>query len=399
MWETEDFHAAIIDELDKGRSRKQGDMPSWHDHFLNIWDTIKQAETARGEDDLMVFHKLIKQQHREYIRRTDEWLMGRQAFARPSELENEAAIKIRASELKPTFERGLYRYTLCFLYLNRLLIHAKRDITKTMKTLEAQPPKDFPSVNHNIGFLLKRAYTEKKKLLQRKEKLTRMTSCLKQLERHFGELEASLMSYLGHETGDRVYTAFRGALRHMHFEMARKKIAHAIKEHTLKKGHLFCKDRSTEILSLSKAIVDLLETNIDDLKREEDMALDSSELRLLFTLLHTSETRVNKFIDKYTAPYLAFQFQFLLKQAFRLGQIGSFERLFSLHQSLIKGTVTAYQRQKDLHDYESDVLRRAEYTLSSGMTTIPDIFDQIEAAENQLRQVLQLIHECQPVSE
>lgn len=393
MLETEDFHAAILQELDKNRSLKQGDMPSWHDHFLNLWDTIKKAETARDESDLMEYHKTVRHQHKSYIRKTDQWLMQKQAIARSSELDNEVAVKIRAGDIKPKFEKGLYRYSLCFLYLNRLLIHAKRDISAVLKFQE-NAPKKLPEVNQNIGFLLKRAYTEKKKLMVQRQKLVRMTHCLKQLETLFENLETSMESYLGHEDGSRAYTAFRGSLRHMHFEQAGQRIGNAIREHSLKKGHLFCKDRSGEIITLAKHIIHLLKTNQDDLKREEDMALDSSELRLLFTLLQTSETRVQKFIDKYTAAYLAFQFQFLLKQAFRLGQIGSFERLFVLHQSLIKGTVTAFHQPKELQEFETEIVRRAEYILSARMVTIPDIFDQVEAAQAQLYQVLQLIHDC-----
>ncbi|MEM6781611.1 MAG: hypothetical protein AAF569_07085, partial [Pseudomonadota bacterium] len=308
-----------------------------------------------------------------------------------SELERD--IKIRASKLKPKFEKGLYRYSLCFLYLNRLLIHTKKDISSTLKLLP-ETQKDMPNANQNIGFLLKRAYTEKKKLQEDHEKLKRMRSCLYDLEIYFSELNSVLLNYLKQEEADRVYTAFRARLRYMEFERASQKLHDILKQEDLKKSHLFSNEKEQKIIHLGEKIISILKTNLDDLKRENDMVLDLSELRLLFSFLHTSETRVHKFIDKYTAPFLAFQYQLLLKQAFRLGQIGSFEKLFVLHKDFIQGMTESYDQKESVQFYDNDTLKRAEHTLTSGMSAIPDIFDQMEDAKNDLYQVLSLIREC-----
>lgn len=399
IMETEDFHAAIIQELKKNKSLRQGDMPPWHDHFLDIWDIIKNAETARNNEDLFVYHKHIKTKHKEFVQKIDRWLFAKQSIATgPGRLQEERDIKLQAADLKPKFEKGLYRYTLCFLYLNRLLVNSRRDISHTLKLLP-DPPDKMPEINTNIGFLLKRAYREQKKINLEREKLRRMTACLRKLEEQFMILEEYLKAYLGQQTGERTYIGFRACLRHMHFGQAKSRIHSALRQHTLKKGHLLSKDKSEAIIQIAMAISKLLQDNLDDLKRKEDMILDSSELRLLYTLLNTSELRVHKFTDKYTSAYLAYQLQFLLKQAFRLGQIGSFETLFLRYEAFIKGMTDHYDSPESVQAFEQEVVSKIQYTVSSGMTNISDIFEKIEAAETQLYEVIALIRDCHRTQE
>ena len=384
--ETENFHIGIINEIQKNRSENKTGMPPWHDHFLDIWDLIKKAETAIDDEALMNQHRQLKKLHNAYMQKINDWLLQKQiSLAAKNLLPEDKEAKEKAEALRRKCEKALYRYALCFLYLNRSLIHQRKNIDNVLKFLPQELKKSPLQLSDNIGFLLRRAYREKNEILTERQKLKNMKPCLDMIDIQFSELEKNLCQVMGEDDGAKALTGFRKALRHACYEEARENINLSLSNKT-KKDH---------ILERSEKIISLFKDNEDILRRKNEFVLSASEIGFSLSFLRTNEKRVDSFIEKYTALYLAYKYKTLLSQAYRLGQIGSFEKLFTLYEDLLTGLITPFEKSEAVQTYEGQTIRQIECILSAGTSNIPDIYDQMELAASEIRTLCVLIRECQ----
>ena len=393
--EIEGFHTQ--EDIDNIRRQSQtyddgSEMPSWHDHFLTMWDIIKQAEKVVDDDDMLHYHMLIKKQHKDYVRAINSWLAKKQpvVLMQPLLAEDRAA-KEKALSLKGKYEEGLCRYFLCYMYLNRLLVKARIDINATLKVLPPSRLDKSIRLGDNMSFLLTRAYREKCELNEKRQALKGMRSWVNKLEPALHEMEEYAKDYFPRTEAQRFSTRIRGYLRLKSFKNARQLAEVYLNEH---KPKMMCltssKVRQKIVESLDKVIT-IMEQNLPHLNDHTNLVLDTRELRLKRSFVRSSEVRVEKFISKYGAPFLGYKYKLLLKQAYRLAQIGTFEKLFYCYDKLLKGLIQAQNSEADVQTYEAEVLKPASYTIKAGISNIPDIFDQMEATMHDLRTLTTLM--------
>ena len=387
--ETEDFQrGSILEEgFVRGRPQSLSDMPCWHAHFLDLWDIIKRAESARDDESVMAHQSALKKCHRAYTSKIDGWLEDHKL-----DLENlspeDKHTKLKAHDIRKRFERGIYKYSLCYMYLNRYLIHARKDLNDLLNHIPHQK-KSNPGtiqIQDNVGFLLRRAYREKFKFMAQREKLERMKTVLLELDPLFLKLECALYDVFGKARGKRAYRSFRASIRQINLDAAEALCAKWV---LLDKPRFGYHEQSKKDLkNIGHQIIKYYTAHEDDLLSQNQFVLNVSDLRIMSSFITVGEERVDMFIQKYSLPYLGYKFKFMLKQAYRLGAIGNFEKLFLLYERLVHGMAFPMDTAADVQKYEGEVLRQVEYIMSSGVSNIPDILDQTEEATEQIRYLL-----------
>lgn len=366
-------------------------LPSWHDHFLKIWEIIKEAERTTGDDSLTALHKKMKAQHQSYINAVNRWLSTKELDDQERSAE-EAKTRVKAAALKPRYEKLLYRYCLCYMYLNRHLIHLRKDIETLLRHVPSRKGAGHTGlkIQDNVGFLLRRAYREKQRFVAERAQLENMHTLLKELAPLFAGLKTALSALKGKEQGDRAYTAFRAYLRQGQVEKAHS-LAASWAQGQPGLAPFTTASKTQTVQQYSQSILAAYTAHGDALRHGAQMALDVDDIRVMSSFVRISEERIDTFLQKYSLPFIEFKYKILLKQAYRLGTIGNFEKLFALHENIILGLADTGKDARALQAYEGTVLRPAEYILHLGASSLTDIFEQMDAAVAELKALLHSI--------
>jgi hypothetical protein len=212
---------------------------------------------------------------------------------------------------------------------------------------------------------------------------------LKELEPLFAGLKSALIDCKGQEQGGRQYTAFRACLRLGRVEKATILAA----DWTAAPQGLFLLGaaKSELVKHFSDRIMHIFASQGAILRHGEQMALDVDDIRIMSSFVRISEERIDTFIQKYSLPFIEFKYKILLKQAYRLGTIGNFEKLFTAYDNIVTGLAQGSHGTRELQAYEGTVLRPAEYTVYLGATSISDIFDQSDSAASELKSLLHAV--------
>jgi hypothetical protein len=347
------------------------DAPCWHDHYLALWKIVKESEKHRNDEVMLGFQKQMKQAHVSYMHAVDDWLRDRQHYLDDEYTSpQDRHLKRQASTIRGNFEQGLLRYSIVYLYLNRYILQLRHDLAAIIKEIPKPKKENNITINSNVGFLLRRACRDKASYVREDKRAKDAIRLLQDLEKQFTRLDNAL----GNPRPARV---LRGHIRKGDWDKAA----------ALVKGW---DDRAREIASY---ILKIYEEHKDTLYFQKQYVLAQSDIEMLHAFTNVTESRIDDFIQKYTLPYLEYKFALLLKQAYRLGQVGNFETLFSLYDRLLSGMTEGLHTDMCLKAFEGEVLRPIQQKNQSAFSTLPDILDEAEETVFELRALIKTLHE------
>lgn len=340
--------------------------------YTDLWALIQQSEKADDGAELSACGRDLRLLCRDYFAGMRRWYVSEKE-------EREGGDTCRASRdnareafaALDVYERQFQRYALCYLELNRALIRTRAKIAHHTHghTPDAE---SMHGVNHATGPVIMRAHDERRALLQKRQRLERMRTLLSMLDPLMESLGARLPECLGHETGDRQLTRFKGALRQARFHDAAA-IAQSWP--------------SEELANLGRRAVKIAQENAQELRLHEGVMLHTGELGLVEASLSGEEVRANAFLEKFNVPYMVFQYRALLHLGYALGRIGSLEGLIIQHAKLLGLAARPHNEPARAKIQEQAVLAPARVLLRGKFRSLGAIFDGMETTLEILEKI------------
>ena len=330
--------------------------------YADLWAEIKAAEKARDHLTLALHERTLRSLCHDYFSMMDEWRVeeeDRSASGNICSLSRDNAKEARAAI--PFFEKQFFRYTMCYMELNRALIHAKVQIAHFTKDYEITDMEKVIEVNHGTGSLLAKAQRERKEIQEKRMRLERVRGLLQDFDPLMEKLGAELPTQL--EDGDRAFTQFKGAVRKSNF----------VKAETLAKAW-----KKPKLNDVARQVVSLARKHEKELQATDGLMLHTGELTLINMFLHSDEVRINEFMAKYDVPYMVFQLKNLIHQGYLLGSIGSIEGLIIHHAKLLSVAARTHDDADYAKTQEKAVLVPTRVLLQHKFKMLGAIFDDME---------------------
>jgi len=330
--------------------------------YADIWAEIQAAEKARDHLTLALHERRLRTLCHEYFSMMEDWRLEEEdkndngsycALSRDNAKEARASI--------PFFEKQFFRYAMCYMELNRALIHSKTQIAHFARDYEITDLEKIIEVNHGTGLLLAKAQRERREILEKRLRLERVRLILRQFDPLMEHLGAELPAQL--EEGDRAFTQFKGAVRKSNFAKAE----------SLAKGW-----KKPHLNDVARQVVTLARKHEEELKATDGLMLHTGELTLINMFLHSDEVRINEFMAKYDVPYMVFQLKNLIHQGFLLGGIGSIEGLIIHHAKLLSLAARPHDDADYAKTQEKAVLVPTRVLLQHKFKMLGAIFDDME---------------------
>lgn len=331
--------------------------------YGDVWGAIKAAEKARDPISLSVHERELRHLCREYFTLMGEWRMGEEEVyeGKPVCALSEKNMKEALAAI-PVFEKQFFRYALCYMELNRALIHGRTQVAHFARDYEIEDFSKIMEVNHNTGAHLARAQKERKEILDKRLRLERVRIILQQFDPLMELLGDGLPATFG-DAGDRLLTQFKGALRKGKFTKAESLVA---------------KWKNPRLCLAAREVLALAKEHQPELKAQDGLILHSGELSLIDMYLKMDERRVNDFMAKYDVPYMVFQYKNLLHQGYLLGRIGSIEGLIISHAKLLSLAARPHNDPDYAKMQEETILVPTRMLLQDKFKTLGAIFDDME---------------------
>lgn len=331
--------------------------------YTNLWHLIQSAEKIRDPSQLTEVQKDLRRLCRDYFAFMAEWRADEEE--RHDDTICCALSRSNAREALATleaYERQFYRYALCYLELNRELIHARAQIGSLSKNYNVDDLVDTLQVNHATGEILQRAHKDRKTIMEKRLRLDRIKSLLRHFDPLLESLGANLPRIMGHEEGSRQLTLFKGAVRKQHFVQA---------------GAIVSGWSDLRLKASALKIIDMAQKNTGELTAQDGLVLHSGELGLITAFLKSDEERINAFVDKYNVPYMVFQYKNLLHQGYLLGRVGSIEGLIIHHAKLLSLAARVHNDPDYAKKQEQTILIPTR-ALMGRFKTLGPIFNEME---------------------
>jgi len=355
-------------------------------HFYNdVWALIKLAEDIRDDSDMLALDKRLRQMCQRYFAEMRRWTDQTKAkYPKTKWCKEGRQCQREAADLMEDFEKLFHKYMLFYMHLNRHILNCRKGLKKISADFEAHKFIKTEDLQDTAGHLINRAYKEKKRLIQKRERLVHVQSVLSEMDGLFDNIRQALISILGHREADQAYTSFRAALRKGDFKRAeaamerwssRKRPIGASREY--RRAMMTVQHDGTKIICLIK-------NNLKDLEVKDGYILNLSEINLIFSFMMSDEERVNRFLEKYNYPFMILKFRQLLKLAYKLGQMGSIETMLVLHAKLATGQAHPIETAAQAQKYDQEILQKTGYLTRKTLPEMPGLFDSMEMTAEQI---------------
>jgi hypothetical protein len=341
--------------------------------YSDVWALIQAAEKIRDDTLLAQCGADLRNLCQAYFAKMREW-----SHEEEERYENVPFCKASLDNMRearagiPAFERQFYRYALCYMELNRALIHARVKIAPYAKDYHTAEFLEHLKVNHGTGVLLQQAHRERRETMEKRLRMERVRSILKQFDPLLETLGAELPGMFDAD-GDRALTQFKAALRKEDFDRALK---------------LSSSWRREKLQKIGKTLITLTRQHCKELRAADGLLLHSGELTLVESFLKGDEARINEFVTKYNVPYMVFQYQNLLRQGYLLGRIGSLEGLIIHHAKLLALSCRPHDDPAQAQAQEQGILIPARFLLKEKFKTLSAIFDEMETTMSILEKLV-----------
>jgi hypothetical protein len=294
--------------------------------YSSIWEVIKSAEKIQDSAELNECISALRTLCQRYFARSKEWLREEQDIHEMRlSCEHSDRNRREAQAYILAFEKEFFRYTMCYLELNRVLIQKRVVLAHFAKDYNLHDAAQKLEVNNSTGLLLSRAHKERHDILLKRQHIEKMHQILRQFDHPLETLGKGLPDFYGQIEGDRQLTLFKGALRQSDFKRARK----------------ICQEWSPYHRDIAMVILDLAAAHEEDIKIQNKLLLHTGETSLVMAFIQSDEKRLDHFLQKFNVPYMLFQYRHLMRQGYLLGRIGSIESLIIYHAKLIALAVRA----------------------------------------------------------
>lgn len=332
--------------------------------YTNIWAVIQTGEKVREAHEMTELSSAMRHLCDSYFRGVRKWREEEEEHLEGHDICHLSQENMRSARiLLPAFEKQFFRYALCYLELNRLLIQKRVQLSHFAKDYNIDNPSNLMDVNHATGDLLERVHKDRHVLLEKRARLEHVKSLLEKFDAPFEWLGEWLPKHYGAHEGNHQLTIFKGALRHLHFADA---------------GRILRAWEKPELRERGEAILALAQTHSDELKAQATLMLHSSELSLVLEFLTSDEERLDGFLEKFNVPYMVFQYRNLIRQGYLLGRIGSIESLIIQHAKLSALAARPHNDQPLARKEEGMILSPARVMLDREFLTLSAIFTEVE---------------------
>lgn len=340
--------------------------------YADLWRLIKKAEKASDPPSRNRCELELRSLCTKYFALMNLWRLEEEDSSDPlspclHSIENARAAKA----LLPAFEKQFFRYCLCYMDLNRALIHFKAQISHLAKDRDIASA-DIMQINRSTGPMLSRTHTQRLELLEKRLRLDRAESILMQTDKLMEYLGQQLPRIFGNNEGDHQITRFKAALRQKKFDLARE-VASAW---------------NIKPTQAALRIIDSIERHADELGADGGILLHSGELSLVRKFLASDEDKVNQMLEKFNIPYMVYQYKNLLHQGYLLGRIGSLEGLIVQHAKLISLSVRVHADPAHAQLQEQTILLPATALIQGHFRTLGSIFDETDSIVSILEKMI-----------
>lgn len=340
--------------------------------YTSVWETIQKAEKSRDDSSLAECVSELRGLCRDYFTLMNNWRQQEEERheAQPCCAKARDNAK-EARNLLPSYEKQFYRYALCYLELNRALIHKRAHISALSKNSSIDAA-HVMEVNSSTGVLLFRAHAERTEILDKRLRMDRVRAVLTHFDPLMERLGDLLPRHFGHDAGDHVITRFKGALRKERFQDACDMV----------------RPWPEKIQSLALEIIDMATTHANDLRAQDGLMLHSGELSLIGAFLKGDEAKANAILEKYNIPYMVFQYRNLIRLGYQLGRIGSLESLIIQHAKLLSLAARPHNDPDNAQSQEQAVLAPVRGLMQDRFRTLGAIFDEMETTLSILEKLI-----------
>lgn len=356
------------------------------DFYADICDLINVAEAVQNDNEMHALDQKLRRLCKKYFKQISLWIGQERAKHADVKIYAETRqIESQTREAAQEFEKQFIRHVLCFMHLNRSQFLARRELKSIVDTFEPEKVTTHLEVDGTTGILIKRAYREKRKLLEKRARMIRMQAALTELKEKISTFRPALSAALGHHAGDTGYRDLCKALREGDFKRAEATVKRwGNRRRPIGAGRRYRRSMMT-IQKQGMEIIDLVRSNKDDLSVHRGYIIDLSESKMLFSFLMADEQRVDKFLAKYNVRYMVHRYKHLIQLGHRLIDMSTISGLLILHARLVSALAIPITGKEKLDYFREHTLNRLEDLHTKELPELPHVFNDMENTLEELR--------------
>lgn len=345
--------------------------------YGDVWAIIQTAEKIRDPKSLGECENELRHLCQQYFAIMRRWREDEQGKHENEPCCASAFDNAReAYAMISVFEKQFFRYTLCYLELNRALIQMRARISHFAKDTNIDGA-DVMHINHGTGAVLWRVHNDRLQIMEKRLRFERVRLLLRQFDPLMEGLGADLPLLMGPE-GDRQLTLFKGAVRRKNYDLAHN-IVGTWKDSRLK--------------TPAVRVIELAQANETELTALDGLMLHTGELSLIFAFLKSDEAHINKTLEKINIPYMVYQYKNLIHLGYLLGRIGSIEGLIIHHAKLLTLSARPHNDAAYARMQEQAILVPARLLLQERYKTLGPLFNDMETTIAILEKLFALTRE------
>jgi len=344
----------------------------------NIQGVVELIKNKPHADDPALQRQAVRAYYEEFFTYIRAWKDKQEkASARKKDHEKAAKLKEEAAHVRNTLEDALIRFALCYMEIQRSL-----GIIREIKAIyqDKSKGKKEKKIEWSSGTskMLFDAIMDRRALNASNRRLALGLHVLESFHHDHGSYEKLAQKIYGKKAESVILKPFRSALRNSDFDKAEKLVKDLQPPKKMlgfgKKGKY---EGDVEILKEKlSAFIETLRAKHQNLLTDENgtkLYLSRQEIKVTLISQMREQDSKEQYLRKYFMPYIDYSRKGFTHLQEKLAVVGSLEMLLTLYISMMSGLAQPMTDLGEIREYETDVLNKVQYLLSSQLDEIAHI--------------------------
>lgn len=345
------------------------DPSAVRDEFLDAVKNMMQFVHQNPQLDQIEHHeKLLTNFQSDFYSYVTCWAEEERGIhAQTKDMPGAEKLKNIAHDVREDLQDQILRFVLCYADINRSIGYIAAQRTRYEGAAQNKKIEWSSATTKMLGSTI----AERETLIESTANLARAFQSLSMFETKYGKYEELAEALYGKDT--EAIKKFRSAIRMSDFTRARETI-----ESLPKPKKIFSMGNEAESYETFKstltAFTSLIEENVDYLRIDDTkLFLTAQEVKMSLVIQMKELAQKEQFLDKYFYPYLCYTIKGTRLLLDKLCVAGSLEYLITLYIKLMTGLARPLQENKDVREYEAEVLDKITYLMKTQFQEIDNI--------------------------
>lgn len=369
------FELPKYDEIDRKESRLE----------RTVQNANEQVDGLQSLDDVKALIDKTCQSSDKYFDFCRSWIDEQSKTTKVQDSEEGREIKQRTLNFLSRYEPKIKEFITTDLMVRHYIHIVKEFLAREEEEMDVIPKVEWDKDTQTF------IEQHLKKIPKLKEEISRLKDAISLLDRlgkQLDDLESSLISFFGKDTGATIFRSFMTGLRNMNLdksEAAINQMKNSKAKFKLVPGKASKKDILRSATKLKNEYLD----NTDLLKlADHRIFLKKSEASISMDVSRKEYKQAADLINKYHHSYLKNRVISLTKLHERLYHISDFQGLLRLYRMAVKGMLVSVKRFEDVRMFDSCVTGQLDYLINEKLNDLQYVKSRSEDVMNDFQRAV-----------